>query len=114
MRIERDFPGHFICADRCRFFRTTDVNGYRISTVGDMRYENKMVEVGWGRRYETMVFRLGKRICNCGCKAPTVLKWAELDCAGYNSRKAAIAGHEKMVAKWEAVESTTTRKDGTG
>lgn len=28
-------PGHFICASECKFFLTTYVNGYIVSTVGE-------------------------------------------------------------------------------
>lgn len=34
-RVERDFKGHLIVADDCQWFRTTDVNGYRVSTIGE-------------------------------------------------------------------------------
>lgn len=114
-RIERDFAGHFIAASSCRFYRTTDVGGWRISTVGDYHPEcppsmpkhlawNEDVpqEVGLNRLYETMVFPLGDKLCGCGCGAPEVSNWSERDFAGYNSEASAIAGHEAMVEKWAA------------
>jgi hypothetical protein len=119
--IDRDFPGHFIGADNCRFRQTTDVLGprgwVRVSTVGeyvsgtrDLLAEHGLEgvwgehpefdEIGYNRLYETMVFRLGDEVCDCGCNAPKVLDWSELDFAGYNTREDAEVGHQRMVLNW--------------
>lgn len=75
VRTERGWPGHFICANRCRFRRNTllecgDTRAI-VSTVGlqenPLRTTNMSVsfeEVGAGRYFETMVFharRVGGR-----------------------------------------------------
>lgn len=101
--IQRDFKGHLIVADMCRFFRTTDVDGkWRVSTIGDYHPggQDKADTIGIGRLYETMVFRLGREVCKCGCKAPIVAQWSELDFEGYNTKLAATRGHLKMVRRW--------------
>ena len=107
-RIDRDFKGHLIVSESCEWFRTTDVAGHRISSIGEYRQPGTpgFTEIGWGRKYETMVFPLGERVCGCGCAAPEVSSWSEVDSDGYNSRKAAEAGHERMVAKYLAAEVT--------
>lgn len=118
MRIEREFKGHLIVADDCHWFRTTDVGDYRVSSIGDYRpaispswtadMKKCAKEIGLGRTHETMVFKLSDEVHLCDvadCKANgvrTITEWSELDCDGYNSRKKAEAGHEAMVAKWEA------------
>jgi len=62
-RIERGWPGHFICAHRCRFRRNTllELKSLRliVSTVGCMEdplNPDKFFEIGFNRHYETMVF----------------------------------------------------------
>lgn len=102
-RIERNFKGHLIVAEHCHWFATTDVNGYRISTIGDYRPPHGGGEretVGFERFYETMVFPLSDRICGCGCDAPLVSSWCELEMEGYNEMTEARAGHERMVERW--------------
>jgi hypothetical protein len=94
------YPGHFICADRCKFHIHTHVNGFCVSTVGAyyMREKDKeQTEVGYGRLYETMVFPLGPDGNPSSC--------SELECAAYNDHGSADAGHEKMVRKYERKSS---------
>lgn len=60
-RIERGWPGHYICADKCGFRRNTLlVEGDKrivVSTVGAYRNSSgKMDSVGHKRWYETMAF----------------------------------------------------------
>lgn len=86
-------PGHFIGASRCVWHLTTVVGGYIVSTVGDYRpfaEDQKPTEIGFGRTFETMVFRAGKPCARpeCMCFAP------------YNTAGEAQAGHEAMVAKY--------------
>lgn len=79
-------PGHFICAKDCKFFLNTYVNGYIVSTVGelwldsairkmhakvrgieikgrgdewDFNYAKQIgyEDIGHNRKYETMVFK---------------------------------------------------------
>lgn len=91
----RDYqrPGHFICADRCKFFRHTHVGRYCVSTVGDMHLtpDGPREEIGWRRFFETMVFDL---------KARGGVRWREKDASSYNDAHAAELGHEAMVKKW--------------
>lgn len=100
--IERGFAGHFICSNRCRYRRCTDVNGkYRVSTVGAFYAkpdDRKRTTIGCGRLFETMVFRLGKKI-DKETGAQCVASWEEVDSNGYNTTKDADEGHEAMVQK---------------
>lgn len=108
-RVERDFKGHLIVADSCQWFRTTDVGGkWRVSSIGEYvapcrlpdTHANGFTEIGWRRLYETMVFPLGADVCPCGCGAPLVSEWTEIETDGYMTRDEAAAGHEAMVAKY--------------
>ena len=88
--------GHFIGAPHCRFHLHTHVNGYCVSTVGDYRtarQASKPEEIGCGRLYETMVFKLDDDGVN-------VSDHTELWCEPYNDRDAANAGHIELVKKW--------------
>lgn len=109
-RIERAFPGHFICADRCRYRRCTDVNGkWRVSTIGAMSSGDGTGELGMigsQRYFETMVFPLGT-VIDTDSKAPLVSDWGGLDMAGYQTWTEADAGHEAMVNRWSAIQSFT-------
>lgn len=116
-------PGHFICADHCRFHLCTQIGDYLVSTVGEYVPDMQVCEVlaksrgiilkgkgekreadwmrkagyeniGAGRKYETMVFRIS-HICtdkDCDCGMP-IIALRELECVGYNSRKEANQGH---------------------
>ena len=61
-------------------------------------------DIGYRRKYETMVFRL-KEICNeeeCGrCGLPRIIP-RELDMDGYNVAGDAQRGHYAMCEKWAA------------
>ena len=81
-------PGHLCVAKWCRFHLCTKVGKYLVSTVGEYihpyshgfkserdegEWLNKNLfgeEIGFGRKFETMVFRAGKpcttKDCNCG------------------------------------------------
>lgn len=87
-------PGHFIGALNCCFRLHTRVGKYRISSVGCYHPDkpDKAVEIGFGRLYETFVFRLGKD--------GQPKEWTEIEGIGSNSEDEANAAHEKMVAKY--------------
>jgi hypothetical protein len=91
----RGMSGHFICASECCFHMTTDIGGYRISTIGCYHPaghgEGLIREVGAGRFYETMVFEIG---------ADDRIVPLELECEGYNDEAAAEVGHLMMCYKW--------------
>ena len=116
-------PGHFICAQWCRFHLCTKVGPYLVSTVGEYVHprhsagseqsEAKWLkenwpgeEIGLDRKYETMVFRAGKP-CEAeecgpgGCGLPEI-DGSELDSQGYNLRADAQRGHLAMCEKWAA------------
>ncbi len=110
-------PGHFICAQWCRFHLCTQVGRYLISTVGEYIHPrhsqgSEQVEpewlkknwpgedIGWDRKYETMVFRAGKKCSheNCGCGLPEI-SGSELEMRGYNKRGDATNGHLALCRK---------------
>ena len=111
--------GHFCCAQWCRFHLTTLVNGYLVSTVGEYVHpmhskgsEKKEAEwlrdnypgedIGFGRKYETMVFKAGKP-CDapkCSCGLPSI-DGSEIDSHGYNTAKSATEGHMFLVEKYK-------------
>lgn len=97
--------GHFIAARRCNFHLTTRVGDYLVSTVGDWRLDDgskEPTEIGYGRLYETMVFRAGKP-CDaegCHCGLPEI-SGRELDIAGYNTGREARDGHMAMIGKYQ-------------
>jgi hypothetical protein len=127
--------GHLIVASECRFHLATKVGPWLVSTVGewvpdsaswhifaesrgvelegqgDARradFLNKVgfMEIGFGRKYETMVFRLGDERCTapeCDCGMPVVIDWSELDSDGYNVRGDAQRGHYEMCEKWAKI-----------
>jgi hypothetical protein len=70
-------------------------------------------DIGYERKYETMVFRAGEPCtaegCNCG---PPTIDGSELDFEGYNTAGAATAGHMAMIEKWSARPAGEARDDG--
>lgn len=94
--------GHLCVSESCRFHLCTQVGNVLVSTVGD--YVQPGVEgfadVGYGRKFETMVFSVGGEQCDCGCGAPRVDNWAEIECLGYNSRREANEGHAAIVDRY--------------
>lgn len=111
--------GHFICGQWCRFHLTTQIGNYLISTVGEYVHprhsqgseniENKWLkknwpgeDIGYNRKYETMVFRITNIKCNnekCGCGIPGIDP-SELDFRGYNLAGDAMQGHIEMCYKY--------------
>lgn len=59
-------------------------------------------EVGYNRKFETMVFTAGKPCADsgCGCGMPKPEDWGELDFDGYNDAGSATRGHMAMCEKW--------------
>lgn len=93
--------GHFICGNMCRFHLTTQIGDVLISTVGEYFPRDdtpKAKEIGYGRLFETMVFRVGGE-CPCGCGLPNHTG-SERDFSGYNTAKDANDGHEAMCVKY--------------
>ena len=93
-------PGHFICAYDCRFRLNTYVNGFIVSTVGELVLNGKIEEIGSGRLYETMVFKAKKSTHIC-CPYEAVFSGDnEIDFDGYNTPEEAYEGHLNMCEKW--------------
>lgn len=124
--------GHLIVGEDCRFHLCTKVGPWLVSTVGewlpdeisreihaevrgvtlkgrgDARRADFMrkfgyLEIGSGRKYETMVFRLTDERCtadDCQCGMPLVADWCGIDSAGYNVRGDAQRGHYAMCETW--------------
>lgn len=90
-------PGHFCDAKHCRWHLHTHVGPYCVSSVGDYWPKGATAPemVGWKRLYETMVFRLDAE--------GEAANYAALDCAAYNTRDDANAGHAREVERWAAI-----------
>ena len=107
-RIELGCAGHFICAKDCHFRRHTQVNGYRVSTVGNLYYSHeknggrKTLGPGKDSFFETYVFRTtDKPVADSeGCGCMEVAEWSEIDGQRYATAGEAQAGHEKYVRKY--------------
>lgn len=120
--------GHFICGQWCRFHLATEVGPWLISTVGlyvhprhsggredaESKYlrENPFGEdIGLNRKFETMVFRAGRKCnngtCDCGLAIPNEM--TKLDFDGYNTPGAANAGHLAMCEKWSRISKEPKR-----
>lgn len=124
-------PGHFIGAKDCKFFMSTYVGKYIVSTVGeyfpdsrareiyaqsrgivleglgderDFDYMKRVgyEEIGYGRTYETMVFNAVKSPDKDTCCPWRQESGRELDFDGYKTPEAAYAGHLAMCKKWAA------------
>lgn len=103
---------HLCVSDECRFHIATKIGDWLISTVGDYvapsdekkRGMDRYTEIGYNRKYETMVFRAaGGNSCACGCGLPEPDSLGEIDFAGYNTAAEANEGHEAMCQKYEAL-----------
>lgn len=92
--------GHFICGHKCRFKLNTYVNGYIVSTVGELYFsDDKEETVGCDRKYETMVFKAKKSDHKC---CPYVQSnGSDIDFAGYNTPEDAYEGHLKFCNKYD-------------
>lgn len=124
-------PGHLIVANDCRFHLCTLVGQWLVSTVGEWLPDSSswrnyakaqgvvlegrgdalradflekvgFLDIGAGRKYETMVFPAGERCSreNCGCGMPTAAGWSEFDIDGYNDAGSATRGHYAMCKRW--------------
>jgi hypothetical protein len=102
---------HLCVGPWCRFHLATQVGKYIVSTVGDYYPDestrkvlgNPPIEIGYQRKYETMVFRAGPKCSepDCKCGMPIPSDWSELEMAPYNTAGEATQGHYKMCEKWE-------------
>jgi hypothetical protein len=134
--------GHLIVAAWCRFHLCTQIGDVLVSTVGEYFPEDQVreinaisrgvtlegrgderradyirkigfEEIGYGRIYETMVFRTTGDVCHesgCGCGLPTIIP-SELDFEGYNTAGAATLGHMALCRKWAAADADDPTPD---
>lgn len=100
-------PGHFCAADRCRFVRHSHVGPYCVSTVGDWwpKGETQAEQIGHGRYFETMVFRVGEdgEVADYG---------NHVDFRGYTHEADAALGHERIVEEWERIARAEAARPG--
>lgn len=110
-------PGHFICGRWCRFHLCTLIGKYLVSTVGAYVHPARSggkekieaewlkdnwpgEDIGFGRKYETMVFLAGEPCsqegCNCGLPQ---ISGGELDLRGANTPGEATAYHMELCAE---------------
>ena len=121
-------PAHFICASYWKFFLATYVGGYIVTTVGEMLPDAPVREIiaesrgvalkgqgdarladymkkigyedlGYERKYETMVFKAMVRVDPNQC-CPFVIDGEEVDFSGYNDAVSAKNGHYLLCEKW--------------
>lgn len=90
------YQGHLIST--CRFFLTTRVGNYRISTVGDYRDRHgKRETIGIDRYFETMVFELA----DDGTPEGEVKDFgSSADYEAYQESRDAEVGHHAMCEKF--------------
>ena len=95
--------GHFICGHRCQFRLNTYVNGYVISTVGELpdmlEKDGRFSEIGRNRLYETMVFRAAESGYAC-CPYDAIIS-EEKDFKGYMTADDAYKGHLELCEKYD-------------
>ena len=102
------YAAHLIVGARCQFHLATVVGDYLVSTVGEYKSDHRakdFEEIGAGRLYETMVFRVTGEVCklpDCNCGGPEVEDWSEMDTNVYNLRGDATKGHMEMCERWAA------------
>jgi hypothetical protein len=135
--------GHLCVGSDCRFHLCTKIGDFLISTVGEYvppegsreilaRSRNIVLEgigderlhswldqngfedIGFGRTYETMVFRVDGK-CGCGCGMPKIIP-KEIDFYGYNSAIDATKGHHEFCRKianstWTCLYCSSTLVD---
>ena len=129
-------PAHLIVAHDCRFHLATKVGKYIVSTVGEYFPDSDVreiiaqsrgielkgigderrsdclkkigyVEIGYGRRYETMVFTAKKNPKSGGCCPWIVRNHTELECEGYNDPGEAYLGHLQMCEMYSSRNNQT-------
>ena len=78
-------------------------NAHRRGDDFDFQYMKRFgfEEIGCDRKYETMVFKAGKRcgVAGCGCRLPDIGS-IELEYLPYNDAGSAAKGHLALCRKW--------------
>lgn len=97
--------GHFICGRECQFRLNTYVNGFIVSTLGELKYRGDRDEAPFralgadkDSLYETMVFHARKT--NEPCCPYEQVDGSDLDSMRYATAGAAYEGHLAMLKKW--------------
>lgn len=123
-------PAHFICSRDCKFVMATAIGGVVVSTVGEywpdrevrkihadvrgVRFDGKgdnwdaqffekfgFIEIGYKRKYETMVFLSRPATEEEGLCCPfRIRSGLDLDGDTYNESVDAYRGHLALIAKW--------------
>lgn len=112
---------HLIVSERCQFSLATHIGAFVVSTIGEWKpeeavrkitglKEGEFEEIGYRRKYETMVFPVdGQHECGC----PKITSHAGLECDGYNDAADAQRGHLVMCRKVAAgLVSVATEGEG--
>lgn len=103
-------PGHFIASDHCQFRLSTYVNGYIVSTVGELKIPglaDRFQSFGISsppNLYETMVFKAIPASDSQPCCPYVQDSGSELECQRYTKPEAATKGHMEMIEKYAAVQ----------
>ena len=117
--------GHLCVGHHCRFHLATAVGKWLISTVGEYvppvnlaqlvaiheggaaagvppldKPNEDVQDIGWCRKYETMVFQAVRNPEPCSCCPFVQSDGSDADMAGYKTAAEAYAGHLKMCEKW--------------
>ena len=106
---------HLCVGNYCRFHIATEVGGYIVSTVGEYVPDSIMhkirgkdrtgfEDIGWGRKYQTMVFK-SQVVTQPTCCPFRQDEGGELDMVGYNDPAEAMAGHMRLCRKWAKKEA---------
>jgi len=99
--------GHFICGNQCQFHLNTYVNGFIVSTLGELKDPTRGTEdspfqplgITPDSLYESMVFHAVASKSNKCC--PYRQKnGSEIDGCRYATAEAAAKGHAKLIAKY--------------
>lgn len=108
--------GHFLLGSNCEFRLNTYVNGYIVSTVGELKYPGDSETAKYrplgaspDGLYETFVFRAKKTQSTC---CPWEMADAsQVDSRRYSTADAAAEGHAQMLSKWEAVAAPKSSEE---
>jgi hypothetical protein len=114
--------GHFICGRWCRYHLCTKVGDWLVSTVGEYVHPRHGMggeqaeaawleknwpgeDIGFGRKYETMVFRTSENSCECGCGLPKPADWCEVEAKGANTAGEARTNHMALCVEYALKET---------
>lgn len=115
-------PGHFVGSFMCYFHLVTQVGPWFISTIGEywpyarprpcVPATDDFEDIGYNRKYETMVFGSGPP-CDadgCKCEMPLPVAYNEIEMKGYNDPAAASHGHFALCLKYSDLRPLETQQ----